>query len=68
MSKPDKSQTPNEQTQTNQKSSDVKIATFKLKGGMVFIPYSDPATLERILQGVKMLREGENEESKEESR
>jgi len=65
MSKPDKSQTPNEQTQTNQKSGDVKIASFRLRGGAIFIPYSDPASLMRILEGVKKLREGE---SKEESR
>jgi len=42
----------------------VKIATFRTSGGMIFIPYSDPASLERILEGVKKLRE--SEESKEE--
>jgi hypothetical protein len=44
---------------------DVKIATFRTSGGsMIFIPYSDPASLERILEGVKKLRESEESEEK----
>ena len=50
---------------SKEEKKDVKIATFRVGGGMIFIPYSDPATLERILEGVKKLREA-SEESKEE--
>jgi hypothetical protein len=53
-------------SQTQSKSEkDIKTATFRTSGGsMIFIPYSDPASLERILEGVKKLR-GESEESEE---
>jgi hypothetical protein len=48
-----------------EKKEDVKIATFRTSGGsMIFIPYSDPKTLERILEGVKKLRESEESEEK----
>jgi hypothetical protein len=54
-------------SQTQSKSEkDIKIATFRTSGGsMIFIPYSDPASLERILEGVKKLREESKEEEKE---
>jgi hypothetical protein len=55
VSKPDKSRT---QTQ----KEDVKIATFRTSGGsMIFISYSDPKSIERILEGVKKLREEREE-------
>jgi len=51
---------------SKEEKKDVKIATFRTSGGsMIFIPYSDPKSLERILEGVKKLREA-SEESKEE--
>jgi len=50
---------------SNTGSDNVNIAIFKLRGGAVYIPYSDPETLIRILQGVKMLQESGNKENKE---
>jgi len=38
-------------------NSEVKEAVFRVRGGIVVIPYTDPKALERILEGVKKLRE-----------
>ena len=42
---------------TRNKSQVQKEAVFRVRGGMVVIPYTDPKALERILEGVKKLRE-----------
>jgi hypothetical protein len=46
---------------------EVKI---KLKNSFIAIPYTDPKTIERILQGVAELRKNENpkKENKEETK
>jgi hypothetical protein len=53
-------------SKNEKKKEDVKIASFRTSGGsMIFIPYSDPKSLERILEGVKKLREESKEGEKE---